>query len=312
MLAMQTYAVAKNANYKSRVDPTRLAARGLTIGDVTQVLRQENQDVSAGDFWEGKRRYVVRTLGQYESEEEVANQIIRNAEGNPIYIRDVADVSLGYKKPTGFVRRYGVSNISISISREVGSNVFDVMQGLKREQKRLNETVLKNKGLVLTQVYDETVYIDSAISLVNQNIVLGSALTVIILMPVSAYGRPNINLRTLTRRFGYRRCVGFTVVLYPNPVADLDCRFLVCSRHSRCRHGDTDQYHRNISVVKRYGSHAECHQFGRLGVCGRHVSRQRRRRAGEHLSLLPTRIKAHGNLLDAAFRKFGARFWHRR
>ena len=165
-----------------RLDPAKLASRGLTISDITQVLRQENQDVSAGDFWEGKRRYVVRTLGQYESVEQVANQIISNQNGNPVYIRDVAEVALGYKKPTGFVRRYGVSNISISISREVGSNVFEVMQGLQREQKRLNETVLRNRGLVLTQAYDETVYIDSAIGLVNQNIVLGSALTVIILM----------------------------------------------------------------------------------------------------------------------------------
>lgn len=176
-----------------RLDPAKLAARGLTISDVTQVLRQENQDVSAGDFWEGKRRYVVRTLGQYQSEAEIANQIIRNENGNPIYVRDVAEVSLGFKKPTGFVRRYGVSNISISISREIGSNVFDVMQGLQREQKRLNETVLESRGLLLTQVYDETVYIDSAISLVNQNIVLGSALTVIILMLFL-----HIGARTLT------------------------------------------------------------------------------------------------------------------
>ncbi len=165
-----------------RLDPAKLAARGLTISDVTSVLRQENQDVSAGDFWEGKRRYIVRTLGQYRSIDQVANQIIRNDDGNPIYVSDVAAVSLGYKKPTGFVRRYGVSNISISISREVGSNVFDVMNGLQAEQKRLNETVLKSRGLLLTQAYDETVYIDSAIGLVNQNIVLGSALTVIILM----------------------------------------------------------------------------------------------------------------------------------
>ena len=106
-----------------RLDPAKLAARGLTISDVTSVLRQENQDVSAGDFWEGKRRYIVRTLGQYRSIDQVANQIIRNDDGNPIYVSDVATVSLGYKKPTGFVRRYGVSNISISISREVGSNV---------------------------------------------------------------------------------------------------------------------------------------------------------------------------------------------
>lgn len=176
-----------------RLDPARLAARGLTISDVTRILRQENQDVSAGDFWEGKRRYIVRTLGQYQSEEQVANQIIRNDDGNPIFVRDVAEVSLGFKKPTGFVRRYGVSNISISISREIGSNVFDVMQGLQREQNRLNETVLKSRGLLLTQVYDETIYIDSAIGLVNQNIVLGSALTVIILMLFL-----HIGARTLT------------------------------------------------------------------------------------------------------------------
>ncbi|MGI9516984.1 MAG: efflux RND transporter permease subunit, partial [Pirellulaceae bacterium] len=165
-----------------RIDPAQLAARGLTISDVTQVLRQQNQNVSAGDYWDGKRRMVVRTLGQYTSEEQVANQIITTTDGTPVYVRDVAEVGLGFKKPDGFVRRYGVSNIAISVEREVGSNVFDVMDGLKREAQRLNESVLDSRGLILSQVYDDTVYINSAIRLVNQNIVLGSALTVIILM----------------------------------------------------------------------------------------------------------------------------------
>ncbi len=165
-----------------RIDPAQLAARGLTISDVTRVLRQQNQNVSAGDYWDGKRRMVVRTLGQYTSQEQVASQIITTTDGTPVYVRDVAEVDLGFKKPDGFVRRYGVSNIAISVEREVGSNVFDVMDGLKREAKRLNETVLASRGLILSQVYDDTVYINSAIGLVNQNIVLGSALTVIILM----------------------------------------------------------------------------------------------------------------------------------
>ncbi len=58
------------------VNPNRLAARGLTIADVRQALTVNNQDVSAGDFWEGKRKYLVRTLSEFRSVEQVADQII--------------------------------------------------------------------------------------------------------------------------------------------------------------------------------------------------------------------------------------------
>ena len=158
------------------------------------MLRSQNRNTSAGDFWEGKRRWVVRILGQYASTEQIANQILTTSDdGTPVYVRDVATVKLGHKKPDGFVRRYGVSNISLNVQSENGSNVFDVMSGLQTAVTRLNKEVLAPKGLVLSQVYDDTVYIDSAIGLVNQNIVLGSAMTVIILMLFL-----HIGARTLT------------------------------------------------------------------------------------------------------------------
>ena len=53
------------------VDPQRLAARNLTIEDLRAALANQNQDTSGGDVWEGKRRYVVRTLGQFRSLEQV-------------------------------------------------------------------------------------------------------------------------------------------------------------------------------------------------------------------------------------------------
>ncbi len=164
------------------VDPNRLAARGLTIDDLRQSLLADNTDVSAGDFWEGKRRYVVRTLGQYQSLEEVENQIITSDSGRPVYIRDVADVKIGHQKPTGFVRRFGTTNLSITCSRDAGSNVIEVMKQVKKEVQRLNDGILARNNLVLSQVYDETVYIKSAVGLVQQNIILGGSLTVIILM----------------------------------------------------------------------------------------------------------------------------------
>ncbi len=164
------------------VDSKQLAARGLTIADVRRALIENNQDTSAGDFWEGKRKYVVRTLSEYRSVEQVANQIIASPDGQPVYVGDVAEVKMGFKKPGGFVRGCGIQNIAINCQRETGANVMDVMEGIREKIAMLNDGILKNEGLLLTQVYDETEYIDSSIGLVQQNIILGSALTIIILM----------------------------------------------------------------------------------------------------------------------------------
>lgn len=164
------------------VDPQELAARYLTIADVRRVLRDQNQDTSGGDLWEGKRRWVVRTLGQFRSPEQVQDQLLAVRDGAPVYIRDVADVELRYKKPDGFVRRFGSAAIAINVVRDSGANVLDVMAGLREVNGRLNGGILRDEGLTLTQVYDESDYIDSAVGLVNQNIILGGSLTVIVLM----------------------------------------------------------------------------------------------------------------------------------
>lgn len=164
------------------VDPEQLAARQLTIADVRTVLRGQNEDTSAGDFWEGKRRWVVRTLGQFRSPSQVEAQLLAVRNGHPVYVRDVARVRLGYKKPNGIVRRFGESAIAINVKRETGANVLAVMAGLREARHELDEGILKEQNLQLLQVYDETDYIYSAVDLVKQNIVLGGALTVSVLM----------------------------------------------------------------------------------------------------------------------------------
>ena len=158
------------------IDPQLLAARNLTIEDLRLALAGQNQDTSGGDLWEGKRRYVVRTLGQFRSPEQVEGVIIARREGNPVYVRDVARVHLGSKKPDGIVRRFGANNIAIRVTRESGANVLDVMRGLREVAARIDRQ-LAPRGLALSLVYDETTYIDSAIGLVNDNILVGGLLT---------------------------------------------------------------------------------------------------------------------------------------
>jgi HAE1 family hydrophobic/amphiphilic exporter-1 len=164
------------------IDPQKLAARGLTISDVRTALRGQNEDTSGGDYWEGKRRYIVRTLGQFRSPEQVEDALLARRDGLPVYVRDVGRAELSYKKPDGFVRRFGSNCIAVNCMREVGANVLDVMDRLKVANKNLNENLLHQQGLELVQVYDESDYITSAVSLVRDNLLWGSLFTFVTLL----------------------------------------------------------------------------------------------------------------------------------
>ncbi|MDG1893897.1 MAG: efflux RND transporter permease subunit [Fuerstiella sp.] len=171
------------------VDPDRLAARQLTISDIRNALRSQNKDTSGGDFWEGKRRWVIRTLSQFRNPEQVQQQVLAVRDGAPIYVGDVAEVKIGFKKTDSVSRRYGISSNGLAVRRSSGANVLSVMDGIREAAIELNSGVLKQRGLELYQYYDETEYIHSAIGLVQRNICIGGALTMIVLLLFLHLGR---------------------------------------------------------------------------------------------------------------------------
>lgn len=164
------------------IEPELLAKSGLTIEAVRNSLRGQNADVSGGDLWEGKRRIIVRTLGEFRSPQQIEAAILARVDGRPVYVRDVAKVRLGYKKPDGVVRRYGKAVVALNVQRETGANVLEIMKGLKTAMAQLNENILGPRDLELTQVYDETEYIYASMTVVTDNVVEGAVLSFIVLL----------------------------------------------------------------------------------------------------------------------------------
>ena len=164
------------------INPHALASRQLTIMDVRNSLITMNTNISGGEINENKNRFVVRTLGQFKSIEDIENLVIARRDDNPVYIRDVATVQLGYKTLQAYVKQKNETSLAVNAQREVGANVLHVMKGLREACRELNESVLKDNGLELEQVYDETEYIKSSIGLVRQNVVVGGFLAIIILL----------------------------------------------------------------------------------------------------------------------------------
>jgi len=163
-------------------DEMDVAARHLTVSEVARAVSEGNENISAGDFDEGKRRYIARTEGEYLSPEDAEQVVIRHAGGSPVKVSDVAVTRYGYKKQDSVTRHMGRETIVINAIRQAGSNVLVVMKGLREAISELNEDLLAEKGLQLEQVYDETDYIDSSIGLVRQNLFVGGSLAVIVLL----------------------------------------------------------------------------------------------------------------------------------
>jgi HAE1 family hydrophobic/amphiphilic exporter-1 len=163
------------------VDPARLAARRVTMNNLAAALERENRNYSGGDFDEGKRRYVVRTVGEYQSPEDIESIVITVRNGVPIYLRDVARAELGYRKARGKMYTQNGRVMALNAIQEPGTNVMESMKGLQAAVTRLNEGLLRDRGLHIEQYYDQTEYIESSIDLVKTSLFIGGTLAIIVL-----------------------------------------------------------------------------------------------------------------------------------
>ncbi|MFT7671138.1 MAG: HAE1 family hydrophobic/amphiphilic exporter-1, partial [Planctomycetota bacterium] len=175
-----------------RFDAVRLAERGISVSQLVDALRRSNRNVSAGAIAENKSDVRVRLVNQFTSPEQVARTVIAQTDSGPVRVSDVAEVVEAFKEPYSFVRGSGKTVIAINAQKEVGVNVIEVMAGLRAAIVSMNleggllENQAKSLGLSgdlsVTQVYDQTVYIDDALELIKQNIWIGGGLAMLVLL----------------------------------------------------------------------------------------------------------------------------------
>ena len=163
------------------LDYQAMSARGLTIHRVRDALLRENRNTKGGNIDEGKKRFLVRTLGQFADLKHIEDTIVATQDGHTVYVRDIATVRFGLKERDRSIRQAGDPTVGFGVVRRTGANTVEVMKGVKRELAYLN-AIYADKGMQFEQVYDETDYIYDAVSLVTENVYEASLLTVIVLL----------------------------------------------------------------------------------------------------------------------------------
>jgi multidrug efflux pump subunit AcrB len=158
------------------VDPARLAQRGLSLVDIREAIRSRNRDRSGGTIDSGKRQYLLRTIGRFETIEDVQQLILARRGDTVIRLSDVADVRLSHFEKTALSRFNGSPNIFIMVRREPGSNVIEIKQSMLAEVAAVNRELMMPAGMEIKAVADDVTYVEASVRNVWQNLILGALL----------------------------------------------------------------------------------------------------------------------------------------
>ena len=166
--------------YEIEVDPYRLHAHGLTLRDVFERVRENNDNFGGGFVEHASEQYTVRGLGRVESERDLGAIVLAAHQGTAVYLRDVAEVKIGQMPRQGAVTRDGkgetVSGMVIMLR---GQNSKTVIERVKQALDGIRRSL--PQGVSIVPFYDQSVVIDGTIRTVRYNLLQGGALVVAIL-----------------------------------------------------------------------------------------------------------------------------------
>ncbi len=161
-------------------DPYRMAALGLSIGEVAAAIGRAN-DVSGGFASVGRRQYTVRYTGKYDVE-HLGKMIVGWTDERPIQLSELAEVKLELEERRGLLRRNGYPAYYITVRRTPDSNTVDVLDRVNVALAELNAGPLAELGLTMDLSFDASVHIRRALRLVQNNLGLGVLLALGVLV----------------------------------------------------------------------------------------------------------------------------------
>lgn len=175
------------------LDLDSLVALGVTGEQVVQALARENHNVSAGDMTEAGKEVLIRSVGELTSVRDIEDVLVTrrsgrstdgrdlpNANGRPVFVRDVAKVSDTFQEIKSEQWVDGKPGITMRVSKQAGANTVEVVEKLRAEIARINAEYQGRAHVVV--VNDSAAFIKSSITNVREAALQGAVLAVFVLL----------------------------------------------------------------------------------------------------------------------------------
>ncbi|MDX2304499.1 MAG: efflux RND transporter permease subunit [Microscillaceae bacterium] len=167
---------------KVEVNIEKLAQNKIPLNYVINALQSEDLNIPGGSVVAGKRKFNVKTSGEYKSLDEIRNTIVFGAAGKIIYLKDVAEVTDSYEEETHRTRINERRAVLVTAAQKAGENIFAVADKvapvIEKYQKSLPPSI------ELIQNFDQSISVKNRLSRLGKDFILAILLVSITLLPL--------------------------------------------------------------------------------------------------------------------------------
>lgn len=161
------------------VQPEKLATYGLSITQISNLLKAENLNMPGGTVVRNDKQLVIRTMGEFKSIDDIKALAIPTPAGGIVKLGDIADVADTFKEVNQYNKINGKESIGISVQKESTANTVQVADDVNAELEKLRQEL---PDVEIIPVLDQSQFIKMSINNVANNAILGAILAVIVLL----------------------------------------------------------------------------------------------------------------------------------
>ena len=168
--------------YQALVNPDRMRHYKVTLQDIYQALAKNNANSGGGVLPHYAEQYLIRGIGLVKNLDDIRSIVLKEREGVPVLIRDVAEVTIGHEVRYGALLKNGVTESVGGIVMMVrAGNAKKIVSEVKNRVKEINNKGMLPEGLKIIPYYDRSELVDVALKTVVRVLIEGMILVILIL-----------------------------------------------------------------------------------------------------------------------------------
>lgn len=166
--------------YQVDVDPNRMRAHGVTLADIFNAVSRSNLDVGAKVIENHGMEYIIRGVGFIKTVSDVEKIVVKSTKGTPLYVKNVANVTLGPDFRRGALDKEGAEVTGAVVTMRYGENPLRVIEAVKEKIKEISPGL--PNGVHIVPFYDRTQLIQETIGTLKEALTEEIIITIIVIV----------------------------------------------------------------------------------------------------------------------------------
>jgi len=163
------------------VDLYKMEISKISFNDIATAIQNENMTVSGGDLLENGIRRNVRIIGEFKSSKEIEDIIVKQEDGNIVYLRDIANVSFKEQEKESYAREFSQPVVMLDVTKRGGENLIIASTQIDEIINNAKENYFPS-NLYISKTNDQTNDTKSMVADLENSIILGVILVVVVLL----------------------------------------------------------------------------------------------------------------------------------